>query len=270
MEKYLKNLSTFKTILNEFSKATIGSFSNSVITQFGFNTNKNIYRLKNGIEVIFKPKTLDLMVIRECLINNLYIKYIREKNLDTVLDLGSHKGYFITGLLSHGVNIKRAICVDPLAENIDIFKKNIKANKDFFKKIESGVIFESSAISLETGKRGFFITKNSVNHSLNDPSKYDEVIKNVVVDTISIKDLFNKYKLSSISLIKIDIEGTEFDLFRSKDYELLLKTKYLVMEIHPNEKDLSTEIIEKLINSGFIIKYPNPAYKNLIVAIREK
>ncbi len=110
----LNILSKSKTIFNEFSRATTGSFLNSVITQLGFRTKRDTYSLKNGVMLNFEPGTLDLMVIRECLINNLYIKYIKEKNLNTVLDLGCHKGYFIAGLLSNGVNIKKAICVDPL------------------------------------------------------------------------------------------------------------------------------------------------------------
>ncbi len=41
------------------------------------------------------------------------------------------------------------------------------------------------------------------------------------------------------------------------------------MEIHPNKNNDSIEIHKRLVDSGFTIHYPNPAYKDLIVAIRE-
>lgn len=264
-----KILSIIKTIINEFLKASFNSFLNSVIITLGFSSKLNIYSLKNGVKLKFSPQTLDLMVIRECFISNLYTKFITEKNLDTVLDLGCQKGYFITGLLSSGVNIKRAICVDPLLENLDTFKENMKLNKNLYKRGRK-ILLEPSAVFTENGKRIFYVTANSVNHSLKDPSKYDKVINKLEVNTVTIRSLFKKYALHEIDLVKIDIEGAEFDLFRSPDIGKLLKTKYLVMEIHPDKKCNPNEIIKILESFEFNIKYPNPAYKNFIFATKNK
>jgi FkbM family methyltransferase len=262
-----KTLSIIKTIINEFLKASPKSFVNSVSTTLGFSSKLNIYALKNGVKLKFSPGTLDVMVIRECFISNLYTKFLNEKDLDIVLDLGCQKGYFTTGLLSSGVNIKKAICVDPLTDNLNVFKENINLNKNLYKK-GIKILFEPSAIFTENGKKIFYITGNSVNHSLKNPSKYDKVTSKIEVKTITIKSLFQKYKLNKIDLVKLDIEGAEFDLFRSKDIGLLLNTRYLVMEIHPDKKCNPSEIINILESFGFKIKYPNPAYENLIFASR--
>lgn len=266
INKILKILSIINTIVNEFLKASFNSFLNSVFITLGFSSTSNIYKLRNGIKLKFNPGTLDLMVIRECLINNLYTKFINEKNLNTVLDLGCHKGYFITGLLSNGISIKKAICVDPLLENFNNFKENIKLNNKLYKKRVVKLLFEASALSTKNGKSVFFVTSNSVSHSLKDPSERAKVINRFEVNTITIKSLFKKYKLNEIDLIKIDIEGTEFDLFRSPDINKLLKNKYLVMEIHPDKNNNPNEIIKVLKSFGFTIKYPNPGYKDLIFA----
>ncbi len=260
-----KILSKIKTIINELRKASSGSFLNSVFTTFGFSSKLNIYTLKNGTRIKFAPGTLDVMVIRECFINNLYTKFIREKEFNTVLDLGCQKGYFVTGLLSSGANFKKAICVDPLLVNLNVFKENISLNKQLYKKGRK-VFLEPSAVFSKNGKKTFYVTSNSVSHSLKDPSKLDKVINKLEVKTITIKSLFKKYQLNKIDLVKIDIEGAEFDLFRSKEIGILLNTKYLVMEIHPDRKCNPSEIVKILESFGFNIKYPNPAYKNLIFA----
>lgn len=260
--------SIIETIKNEFLKASLISFLNSVVIAFGFPSKLDIYTLKNGVRIKFSPETLDLMVIRECLVNNLYIKFINDKSLTTVLDLGCQKGYFVTGLLSSGINIKKAVCVDPFLENIEIFKENMKLNKKIYKTGKK-ILLEPSAVFTKNGKKEFYITRNSVNHSLKNPSKYDKVINKLVVNTITIRSLFKKYKLNELDLVKIDIEGSEFDLFRSGDVGKLLKTKYLVIEVHPDKKNHADEIIGVLKFYGFNIKYPNAAYKNLMFASKE-
>jgi FkbM family methyltransferase len=263
-----KILSIIKTIVSEFLKANLKTFLNSILTTLGFVSKLNIYTLRNGVRLKFAPGTLDVMVIRECLLSNLYTRFISKKNLDIVLDLGCQKGYFITGLLSNKVKIKKAVCVDPLAENLKVFKENIILNKNLYKR-GIKILFEPSAVFIKNGKKIFYVTGNSVNHSLKNPSKYDKVIKKLIVNTVTIKSLFDKYKLQKIDLVKIDIEGAEFDLFRSKDIGQLLNTRYLVMEIHPDKKNKTSELIKILESFNFEIKYPNNAYKSFIFASKK-
>ena len=260
-----KILSFLLTVSNEFLKADFPTFINSVRVTCGFKSNRNIYKLRRGLVLNYEPGTLDLMVIRECTINNLYSKFLKEKQLDVVIDMGSHKGYFIAGLIYNGIKVNRVLCVDPVADNLLFFKKSMKLNKRFFKNVKH-IILENSAVSNNNIKNKFYITNNSVNSSLKDPSMYDRVIKKISVATIDPKKLFVKHKIKNVDLLKIDIEGSEFDIFNPKYKSEMFRAKYIVMEIHPNKKNNKYKIINELTKYNYLISYPNPAYKNLIFA----
>ncbi len=258
--------SAIRSIINEWSRATLKSFLTSVMATLGFESTGNLYKLKNGITVKFSPGTLDRMVIRECLINDLYSDCIKEEQLDTILDLGSHKGYFLLGLLARGIHIKKAVCVEPLSGNIETFEENMALNASLKGALCGNVSLENAAVSVRDGVATFFITRNSVNHSLHDPSKFDEVVRQEEVRTISIQSIFDKHRIKGVDLVKLDIEGSEFDLFESPDIAKLLAAKYVVMEIHPDEGRQASHLIGIMERSGFCVSYPNPAYPDLIVA----
>jgi hypothetical protein len=74
-------------------------------------------------------------------------------------------------------------------------------------------------VDRENGQKTFFITQKSVNHSLKN-----RIIRKVVSEVIvNVKNwvIFGKYEIGKIDLLKIDIEGSEFDLFDSDQFEYI-------------------------------------------------
>lgn len=65
---------------------------------------------------------------------------------------------------------------------------------------------------------------------------------------MTILDLLAKHELECVDLLKIDIEGSEFDLFRSPEW--LKRVSALCMEVHP-EYGNPQEIITALKSHGF-------------------
>lgn len=268
MKHYFRRLiSSGRTIIHEFQKTKISTFINSVITTLGIQTTENTYYLKNGVLLKYSPETLDVMVIRECFIKNAYSKLLKERELNTVMDFGAHKGYFILGLLNSGISINTAVCVEPLSENITYFKENIALNnKTLMKKIKH-LTLEESAISSINGKAKFYITQDSVGHSLIDPSSDErKVISTRQVSLITPELLYKKNKIISVDLLKMDIEGEEFSLFSSKQLRFLIMAKYIVMEIHPKIQGKVIDIPKLLKSYGYRIEIPNPAWPDLIFA----
>ncbi len=273
---YIKNISYWqkrcmsilRTIYNEFSNVSLYTFLTSVLNTAGVKFNSPIYCLKNGVIIPYDPETMDLMVIRECLINNLYSKYIQKKKLRTVVDFGAHKGFFILGLLNAGITVEHLVAVEPFSENIKAIKSNLEMNHKLTKGL-THIYIEEGAVSGKSGEMKLHITQSGVHHSLRDPSTLNKIVEERTVSVKTPKEIFDKYDVHNIDVLKIDIEGSEFDIFSTEQLPFLLEnTDNIIIEIHPEYGDANT-ILDILINHNFKLSFPNEAFKDLVFASRE-
>ena len=265
-----KIISIIRTVINEFRKASTSTLLDSIRITLGLCPTSNVYTLRNGVQVHFSSNTLDRMVIRECFINNSYSRLLKERALKTVLDFGSHKGYFLLGLLNAQVAIDTAVCVEPLVENIKVCRENMALNKNTLLKRLGRLTIEQAAISDHSGNATLYVTQDSVSHSLIDPSLLGKtVVSTRQVKLITPKQLFKKHKITSVDLLKMDIEGEEFSLFSSPQMQYFVKARYIVMEIHPSSAHKKSEITDTLKTFKFIIEIPNSAWDDLIFARRD-
>ena len=54
-----------------------------------------------------------------------------------------------------------------------------------------------------------------------------------LIETTTISEIIDEHQIKSIDLIKIDIEGAEYNLFfKSECLDFLFKTKAIIIEIH--------------------------------------
>jgi hypothetical protein len=65
---------------------------------------------------------------------------------------------------------------------------------------------------------------------------------------MSMDDLFSKHQVDQLDFSKVDIEGSEFDLFRT-GAEWLIKVSRIAMEVHP-EFSSASELQSTLESSG--------------------
>ena len=74
------------------------------------------------------------------------------------------------------------------------------------------------------------------------------LINSKTIKTIGLNDLVKE----QTSLVKMDVEGAEFDIFEGVSIETLKKIDFLLMEFHDNFGGiLRDNILSKLENSGF-------------------
>jgi hypothetical protein len=60
---------------------------------------------------------------------------------------------------------------------------------------------------------------------------------NTGLSAVSIRSLQDQFGLTTIDILKIDIEGSEKDLFENADHSWLANTKCLVIELHDRMKE---------------------------------
>ena len=98
--------------------------------------------------------------------------------------------------------------------------------------------------------------------------------KETIVETITLKKIFDLYKLEQIDYLKLDIEGAEFDLVETMTFEVAEKIKQLSMEVHYirdlNDPDLLLRLINGLSNKLVALGFETSYYSNELYGFRRQ
>ena len=93
-------------------------------------------------------------------------------------------------------------------------------------------------------RKFYFDPRGNATHNL-----FIKSDKFIEISTITLKNIFEENNLKKCSLLKIDCEGAEYEIFESATSDLLKKIKIICMEYHPNGNPLDIKL--KLEKNGF-------------------
>ena len=181
--------------------------------------------------------------------------------------IGAHSGIHIKDLISEYAN-QKVLLVEPVPYNYQILENDYKNNENIF--ISRNAIFD------EAKKDNFYhVKKDSIkklgkhwasqigsfdkNHILNHKNKRfdikDDDIQITEVEFITFQDLVVKYSINSIYKLQIDVEGAEYKIMNSIDYNKI-KIKNIFFESKHfdgtfTEGKKLKEIKDKLVLNGF-------------------
>lgn len=169
------------------------------------------------------------------------------KNCDTIIDLGSSIGSFTSYCLSINPKIKSI--------NIEMSSSFHNVGIETFKDNDN-IISLNKAIYKESNKKIFFYSNDEKSSSLSNSiieNQYDYInyTNKTEIETISIEDIFNQFNINELSLLKIDIEGYEYELINNLSDELLKKIKSIHLEFHDSNLQMRLDLINKLNKNGF-------------------
>ncbi len=166
---------------------------------------------------------------------------------DPIIDIGAHAGFFT--MHARALNKKVPIvAVEPETENLKSLSRHLKENKIL------GVHVIEVALALDSGPRQLVLAPDSHNHSLSESgfmSDYQSNKENSIkVETLSFSDLLKQNKIKVVSLLKMDIEGGEYEVFDGMSEADLSVVNNVILEYHIS-REKSKEIEEKLRANGF-------------------
>ncbi|MFN4080091.1 MAG: FkbM family methyltransferase [Saprospiraceae bacterium] len=144
--------------------------------------------------------------------------HIKVEQCSTIVDLGANIG--LSALYLGRLHPKaRVVCVEPDADNFHILKENIGKSPQ--------VICVNAAIGAVEGRADLAFD------SKNEPWATRTILsEDGSVRVISMNQLIADYQIERVDILKIDIEGSELDMF-SKNYEHWLSiTNLIVIELH--------------------------------------
>jgi len=144
----------------------------------------------------------------------------------TFVDVGCNIGYY-SCLYSRSNLAGKVYAIDPNPEMIRRTKENLDLNSfTNYKLLNFGVSYKSESLELFIPKNRHSTSSFAYNPSRDDPAMVDRI--DVQVKTLG--DILAGEDVNSPSLLKIDTEGFEYNVFSGLDSEKSLMFDYIVFE----------------------------------------
>lgn len=202
---------------------------------------------KTGKRIIYvRPSTTDI-----CLVNNLLLKngeydfiyndeYSWIKEAKVIIDAGAYTGMF-SRLIREINKDSLIIAIEPEISNYNVLKEN--------------TCYMDNIVCL---KRGLWNKKCNLTILLSLKGLWGCTVKEVEsyekdsIMSIRIEDIINEYKIKTIDVLKVDIEGSEVEVFDETAKKWLDKVKMCIIEFHDRKKpNCSKKIINLLKDNNF-------------------
>ena len=184
--------------------------------------------------------------------------------------IGAHSGVWLTSLFEEYQN-QNVLLVEPVPYNISLLKENTAKYNNI--NIETSAVSEKNEIKKfyyvkpdavkKLGKHwasgiGSFDKQHILNHKNKRFLVSDSDIEEVNIQYLSFSNLIKKYSISSIDLLQIDVEGVEFDILNSIDFEKI-EIKKIIFEFKHfdgtfKEGPKLKSIKEKLVKFNYQLK----------------
>jgi FkbM family methyltransferase len=238
------------TSASDFSKDyAIGT----ILVEF-YDSNNNLVFSK---DLFIKDSDQDKIYLNldnpfDCLFNNYNEMFLQNKydcyeldNLDLVLDIGANSGLF--SLLCTNKGVKKVYAFEPNKESL-INLKSVTNNLN--------VEIVPKAVYTKDEDLKFYI--DPTNTTIGSLSKehlemHANSLEEVIVPAISLKTFIKQNNIDKISLVKIDIEGAEYEIIDELEDEVFNIIDAFLIEYHDNSNEKVKKLTDKLISKGFDI-----------------
>lgn len=206
-----------------------------------------LFIAKNNVQVEV-PKRLH-HEFKEIFMENAYYiglgKKIIKKN-PTIIDIGANVGFFTMFAVS-----KYPDCTiysyEPIYSNFQQLIKNKELNST--KKINcfnKAVCGHSGKISINFDKTDSFTTSATIIDNDSDANK-----ESIEVSCLTLSEIFKENNLSNCDLLKLDCEGSEYDILYNTPEEILNKIDQMAIEIHQGKNETENLYFLKI----FLLKF---------------
>jgi FkbM family methyltransferase len=213
---------------------------------WGYET---ILNLKKGdfLAVTNRPYST-FFVYKEIFLNNEHMNNRNFKKAETIVDIGANQGFYTIRMCKENKNLK-VYCYEPNKETFRLLRKNISLNC-----LSDRVKLNNLGVWKENGKQVLIsIPGNSSNATLESSASKSpwlkrKIARREIINTITLSEIHNSIPEKYIDILKIDTEGSEYDIL-SADLNVLKYYKKIVVEYH--SKKLREQIINILTNNNF-------------------
>jgi len=184
--------------------------------------------------------------------------------------IGAHSGIHLKNIISNYIN-QNILLIEPVPYNYEILENEYKDQPNI-------VICKNAILDKVKKDNFYYVKKDSIpklgkhwasqigsfdkNHILNHKNKRfnikDEDIQIIEVEFITFEDLIKKYSINSIDKLQIDVEGAEYKIMNSINYQTIKINNIFFESKHFDgtftEGKKLKEIKDKLISNGYSLR----------------
>ena len=206
------------------------------------------YHFRNGYNISYNEQASAAHIFSEIFIGNCYPLGNNNKSKNVIVDVGANIGLF-TFYAHMKFPKSKIISIEANPNNFKILEKNINDNK-----LRGCVKIFNNVISSSRGKQPFYLSTNpGWSSSYNKHgAKNGEMI---YLEPLSLSKLFQLNNINRVDVLKIDIEGAEYDILLNDDFLDNYPIKELFAEVDKNPRDKKytfsqlTNLLEKYFES---------------------
>tara|TARA_B110000971_G_scaffold168915_1_gene173389 strand:+ start:104 stop:799 length:696 start_codon:yes stop_codon:yes gene_type:complete len=162
-------------------------------------------------------------------------KFLQNRSIKTIIDVGAHKGEFAQNALQIE-SVNKIIAFEPQKKIFSLLKEKFSDNDK--------VVLNNFALSEKVEKRIMKINKmtatSTLNHEINNDSLYfkfksfllyqkNSIIDEEEIDTTTFDAFFNEEIFNENTLLKIDTEGYEMHVLKGSEQKIK-EIKYILIE----------------------------------------
>ncbi len=200
-------------------------------------------------------------IMAEIYKDRVYSPFLEGRRDLTILDIGAHVGIF--SIYAHPY-AKKIYAIEPSTEHFLSLQQNIVANE--LVNVEAVQV----AVGNENKTVDFF--SNPTNKTMNSakPAGWQEGWGKEQVSMITLDKLFEENKIEHVDFMKLDVEGSEFEVICGTGFERVAhKIDMVLTEVHSWAGRKPNQIVEGFKNNGFEVK-PVKNDATLLVARRKQ
>jgi FkbM family methyltransferase len=173
-----------------------------------------------------RPKTTDRAIFWQIFGDREYRCLDELMNARLIIDCGANVGYSSAYFLTHFPS-SHVIAVEPDVENFNLLRTNLAPYRDRCRLVNSAVWSKPAGLVIvESTLKGAECSRR-VREARGD--------ENAAMIATDIRQLLKESGFDRISILKIDIEGSEMEVFSSNYSEWLPYVDHLVIELHSDE-----------------------------------
>jgi len=199
------------------------------------NSKFPIFETNSGLNIKIRKNSTDLMALTHVwLIGEYKRKKFEINDDDVIIDVGGHIGLFSL-YASQFCKNGSIFTFEPMVENFDLLSENIKLNNlDNIKIFNLAVSNSNSSVKL-------YLNQDDAGHSM-----FSKSSKSITVNSISLQQIFDNNHIEYCDFLKLDCEGSEYEIIKNLPATYFKKIKKMIIEYHM--ADTNPELLDELIS----------------------
>jgi len=204
-----------------------------------------VVRKKRPLTIVTKPNAVEFkvspslyLVFKEIFMVDVYnIDYLISllPSSPTVIDIGANAGFFDILLLSK-LKDSKIYAYEPVPSNVLYIESLLKENNWIRSQVK---LFPKAVTGADSGGLELFMEDTADNQVVASVFNGFNVnnTKKIKVESITLTQIINDIGSKTIDLLKMDCEGSEYDIVYNTPKELFERITNLFIEVHDIDKE---------------------------------